>query len=80
MQAGPARAEHDGVARKRRVAARVERDIRADGPQPVVGRTELDRALRGFDARAHEAGETAFGARSPLDPLIVELEVRVLAL
>jgi hypothetical protein len=32
VQAGPSRAEIDGIARERRVAARVERDVRPDGP------------------------------------------------
>ena len=41
---------------------------------------EVDGALRRVDAHADEAGEAPLGARGPLDALIVELEVRVLAL
>ena len=57
----------------------VERRVGAERPQPIVGRAEVDRALRGLHAGAEHRGELTLGAGRPLDPLVVDIEVRVLA-
>ncbi len=80
MQCVPAGAEEHGVAREARVAARVERGIGTDCPQPIVELAEVDSALRRRDTGADHPSEASFGAARPGDALVVDLEVRVLAL
>ena len=48
--------------------------------EPIVELAEVDSALRRRDAGADQAGEASFGPARPGDALIVDLEVRVLAL
>ena len=80
MQPAPAGADEYRVRRERRIAPRIERDVGAARPEVIVGSAERDVGVRDVGAERHHAEQPALRAAAQLGPLIVHLEVRVLAL
>ena len=69
------------IGRERRIAPRIERDVRAARPEVIVGSAERDVGVRDIRRRAvTHAEQPTFRPAAKLRALIVDLEVRVLAL